>query len=186
MHPQTESYRGNVNPVGIRSCYDEGKRVAEALCMDFYRMHKTKIKIARIFNTYGPNMAPGDGRVISNLITQALKNKPLTIYGDGNQTRSFQYVDDLTEGLLALMNSSNNFTGPVNLGNPKEFRITDLAEKILQLAPESQSRIKHLPLPQDDPARRKPDITLAKTKLNWQPKTNLNEGLIKTINYFRL
>ena len=183
-HPQTETYRGNVNPTGIRSCYDESKRMAETLTMDFYRQHGIKVKIVRIFNTFGPHMDPDDGRVVSNFIVQALKNQPLTIYGSGNQTRSFQYVDDLIEGLIKLMESPDNFTGPVNLGNPEEFTVNNLADEVLKLIPESTSQKIYKPLPEDDPTKRKPDIRLAKEKLNWEPKGKLNEGLIKTIKYF--
>lgn len=185
IHPQPESYWGNVNPLGPRSCYDEGKRAAESLCMAFARQHKAKIKIARIFNTYGPNMDPNDGRVVSNFITAALGGQPLTVYGDGSQTRSFQYIDDLLEGLTALMESPEDFTGPVNLGNPEEFTVKELAEKILKKVPESGGKISFLPLPQDDPRKRKPDIALAKQKLGWSPKIKLEEGLDKTIEYFR-
>jgi UDP-glucuronate decarboxylase len=184
-HPQTETYRGNVNPTGIRSCYDESKRMAETLTMDFYRQYGVKVKIVRIFNTFGPNMDPDDGRVVSNFIVQALKNQPLTIYGSGNQTRSFQYVDDLIEGLIKLMESPDNFTGPVNLGNPEEFTVNSLADEVLILIPESTGQKIYKPLPEDDPTKRKPDIRLAKEKLNWEPKVKLNEGLIKTIEYFK-
>src|SRR3989344_623641 len=183
-HPQKETYWGNVNPVGIRSCYDESKRVAETLAMDFNRQFGVRIKIARIFNTYGPNMDPKDGRVVSNFIVQALKNLPLTVYGDGRQTRSFQYVDDLVEGLIKLMGSGDNFTGPVNLGNPGEFTVNELAEKIIKMTG-SQSKITNLPLPQDDPKKRQPDITLAKRELLWESKVKLDEGLAKTIEYFK-
>ena len=184
-HPQRESYWGNVNPIGIRSCYDEGKRCAEALIMDYHRQYQVAIRIIRIFNTYGPNMHPNDGRVVSNFIVQALKNEPIAIYGTGNQTRSFQYVDDLLEGMIKMMNNSENFIGPVNIGNPCEFTIKELAEKILQLIPESKSQIIYKELPQDDPRQRRPDISLAKEKLNWEPRIQLQEGLLKTINYFR-
>src|SRR3989338_526257 len=183
-HPQKETYWGNVNPVGIRSCYDESKRVAETLAMDFNRQFGVRIKIARIFNTYGPNMDPKDGRVVSNFIVQALKNLPLTVYGDGRQTRSFQYVDDLVEGLIKLIGSGDNFTGPVNLGNPGEFTVNELAEKIIKMTG-SQSKITNLPLPQDDPKKRQPDITLAKRELLWESKVKLDEGLAKTIEYFK-
>ncbi len=183
IHPQPENYWGNVNPIGLRSCYDEGKRVAETLMMDYYRQNKVDIKIARIFNTYGPRMAIDDGRVVSNFIVQALKGQPLTIYGDGSQTRSFCYVSDLIEGLVRLMNETE-FKGPVNLGNPQEFSILGLAEKILKLT-HSHSTIVHKPLPADDPSRRRPDISLAREKLHWQPKVTLEEGLIKTIAYFK-
>jgi UDP-glucuronate decarboxylase len=185
IHPQPETYWGKVNPIGIRSCYDEGKRNAETLFFDYWRQHKLEIKVIRIFNTYGPNMHPKDGRVVSNFIVQALKNKNITIYGDGNQTRSFQYVDDLIEGMTKMMNSKKSFVGPVNLGNPTEFTIKELAEEILKLIPESKSKIVHKPLPQDDPQQRKPDTKLAKKELNWQPKIKLEAGLKKTIEYFR-
>ncbi len=184
-HPQKEEYWGNVNPIGIRSCYDEGKRVAETLCMDYYRQNKVDIRIVRIFNTYGPNMDSGDGRVVSNFIVQALQNKDLTIYGDGSQTRSFQYVDDLIEGMLKMMNNGDNFIGPVNLGNPKEFSIKELAEIILKLIPESKSKIIYQELPGDDPKQRQPDISLAKEKLEWEPVIGVEEGLKKTIDYFK-
>ncbi len=182
IHPQPEIYKGSVNPIGTRSCYDEGKRMAESLCFDYKRMHKTEIRVARIFNTYGPRMMKHDGRVISNFIVQALKNEPITIYGDGMQTRSFCYVDDLIEGLFLLMNSDES--GPINIGNPKEFKIKELALLIIKMI-ESNSNIIYLPLPDDDPKQRKPVIRIANTKLNWEPKVELNEGLIKTINYFR-
>ncbi len=182
VHPQTEDYWGHVNPIGIRSCYDEGKRVAETLMMDYHRQNKVDIKIIRIFNTYGPNMAPNDGRVVSNFIMQALKNEEITIYGEGNQTRSFCYIDDLIEGTIRMM-SSDNFTGPVNIGNPHEFTIIDLAKKVLDLTG-SKSKIKYQPLPPDDPIQRQPDITLIKNKLGWQPKVSLDEGLKNTIAYF--
>ncbi len=183
IHPQPESYWGHVNPIGLRSCYDEGKRVAETLMMDYHRQNKIDIRIVRIFNTYGPRMAVDDGRVVSNFIVQALKNKPLTIYGDGNQTRSFCYVSDLIEGLVTIMNTKN-FTRPVNLGNPDEYSMMELAKKIISLT-SSSSGIIHEPLPQDDPVRRCPDITLAKEKLGWAPNTSLDEGLKETISYFR-
>lgn len=183
VHPQPESYRGSVNPIGPRSCYDEGKRCAETLFFDYLRQHKLRIKVARIFNTYGPNMHPYDGRVVSNFILQALQNKPLTIYGDGTQSRSFCYVDDLIEGFLRLMQSSDDFTGPVNLGNPVEFTMLELAEQVRELT-NSKSEIKHDPLPEDDPRQRQPDITLAKERLGWEPKVPLKEGLQKTISYF--
>ena len=183
-HPQKESYWGNVNPVGIRSCYDEGKRMAETLCMDFYRQYGVEIKIVRIFNTYGPGMAANDGRVVSNFITQALSNKPLTVYGKGSQTRSFQYIDDLIAGLIAAMAAKKTFTGPVNLGNPAEFSVLDLAKKVLKMTG-SKSKIIYKALPSDDPKQRKPDISLAKKALNWQPKVTLEDGLRKTINYFK-
>ncbi len=181
-HPQKETYWGNVNPVGVRSCYDEGKRAAETLCMDFFRQHKVDVRIARIFNTYGPNMAQEDGRVVSNFIIQALKNKPLTVYGDGSQTRSFCYVSDMVHGLIKLMNS--DVVGPVNLGNPDEFTIKELAGEVIAQT-KSKSQISHKPLPQDDPKQRRPDITLAKSKLNWNPEVKLAEGLKSTIGYFR-
>ncbi len=183
VHPQTEDYWGNVNPVGIRSCYDEGKRCAETLFFDYYRQHKLRIKVARIFNTYGPRMHPNDGRVVSNFIGQALKNEDITAYGDGNQTRSFCYVDDLIDGLIKLMNSPDGFTGPVNLGNPTEFSILELAQKVIELTG-SKSKIVLKPIPQDDPLRRKPDIRMAREKLLWEPKTNFMTGLRKTISYF--
>jgi len=183
VHPQREDYWGNVNPIGKRSCYDEGKRCAETLCMDYYRQYGVRVKIARIFNTYGPRMAIDDGRVISNFIVQALKGKNLTIYGDGNQTRSFCYIDDLIEGIIKFM-QVKNFIGPVNLGNPQEVKIKELAEKIIKLT-NSKSKIVYKPLPEDDPKRRQPDISLAKKKLNWSPKIPLEEGLLKTIEYFR-
>lgn len=182
VHPQTEDYWGNVNPIGVRSCYDEGKRVAETLMMDYYRQNKVDIRIVRIFNTYGPRMAVDDGRVISNFIVQALRKEPLTIYGDGSQTRSFCYVSDLIEGLEKMM-AAEDFIGPINLGNPGEFTILELAEKIIKLT-KSPSKIIHKPLPSDDPERRCPDISLAEEKLGWQPKTGLEEGLKKTIDYF--
>lgn len=185
IHPQPESYWGNVNPIGTRSCYDEGKRCAETLFMDYHWQNDVKIKIVRIFNTYGPKMHPNDGRVVSNFIIQALKNEPITIYGDGSQTRSFQYVDDLIEGFLKMMNTSDDFIGPINIGNPNEFSILELAEKVIKLA-NSKSKIEFYPLPQDDPTQRKPDISLAKEMLKgWEPKILLNEGLVKTINYFK-
>ncbi|MBU1181078.1 MAG: SDR family oxidoreductase [Proteobacteria bacterium] len=184
VHPQTEAYWGNVNCIGPRSCYDEGKRCAETLFFDYYRQHKLKIKVARIFNTYGPHMHPNDGRVVSNFIMQALRDEPITIYGDGSQTRSFCYVDDLIEGLIRLMNSPDDFTGPVNLGNPVEFTILELARKVIALTG-SESKIVFKPLPEDDPKQRKPDITLAIDMLGWQPEVILEEGLKKTIGYFR-
>lgn len=183
IHPQLESYWGNVNPIGLRSCYDEGKRVAETLMMDYHRQNKVDIKIVRIFNTYGPRMAINDGRVVSNFIVQALRNEPLTIYGDGNQTRSFCYVSDLIQGLIAMM-ESNDFIGPMNLGNPAECTILDLAKKIIGLT-KSSSKIIHKPLPLDDPVRRRPDISLAKEKIEWMPETELEKGLLKTIDYFK-
>jgi len=184
VHPQKETYWGNVNPIGARSCYDEGKRCAETLFFDYYRQHKLRIKVARIFNTYGPRMHPNDGRVISNFIVQALRGKPLTVYGDGSQTRSFCYVDDMIDALIRLMNSSDNITGPVNLGNPKEFSILELAHMILDLT-KSKSRIVFKPLPEDDPVQRQPDITLAKKRLKWRPKVSLEDGLKETIKYFK-
>lgn len=184
VHPQPESYWGKVNPIGIRSCYDEGKRCAETLFFDYYRQHKLQIKIIRIFNTYGPRMNFGDGRVVSNFIVQALKNQPITLYGDGNQTRSFCYVDDLISGMIAMMESADDFIGPVNLGNPGEFTMRELAEKIIKIVG-NNVRIINEPLPEDDPKQRKPDITLAKDILKWQPKINLDEGLEKTIAEFR-
>ena len=184
VHPQTEDYWGNVNPIGTRSCYDEGKRCAETLFFDYHRQHKLEIKIARIFNTYGPRMHPNDGRVVSNFIVQAIQGKDITIFGKGTQTRSFCYVDDLIDGLIKLMNSDPDFTGPVNLGNPVEFTILELAEKVIKLT-KSKSRIVYKPLPADDPQQRKPSIELAKKKLSWKPKISLDEGLEKTIAYFR-
>ena len=184
IHPQPETYRGCVNPIGIRSCYDEGKRVAETLFFDYYRMHRLEIKIMRIFNTYGPRMNPSDGRVVSNFIVQALKNKDITIYGDGSQTRSFCYVDDLIEGMVRLMASPADFTGPCNLGNPGEFTILQLAEKVIAFTG-SNSRIVYQPLPADDPLQRKPVIDLAKEHLDWEPHIALDEGLKKTIEYFK-
>lgn len=183
-HPQKEDYWGHVNPIGLRSCYDEGKRCAETLFFDYHRKFGVKIKVARIFNTYGPRMHPQDGRVVSNFIIQALKNEPLTIYGKGEQTRSFCYVDDLIEGLIRLMNSEDSFTGPLNLGNPSEFSILQLGEQILTMTG-SLSSIAYHPLPSDDPKQRRPDISLAKSKLRWEPKVALNEGLMKTIAYFQ-
>jgi UDP-glucuronate decarboxylase len=182
IHPQPETYRGNVNPIGPRACYDEGKRCAETLFFDYYREYNVDIKVVRIFNTYGPRMAINDGRVVSNFIIQALQNKDITIYGDGTQTRSFCYVDDLVDGLIKMMNSSE--TGPINLGNPEEYTIKELAEIIIKLT-NSKSKITYKPLPEDDPKKRQPDITLAKTKLNWKPTVKLEEGLKKTIEYFR-
>ena len=184
VHPQEESYWGNVNPIGLRSCYDEGKRCAETLFMDYHRQNKLDVKIIRIFNTYGPRMRPDDGRVVSNFIMQALKGEDITIYGDGMQTRSFQYVDDLVEGMVRMM-ATENFTGPVNLGNPGEFTMIELAEIILKMT-NSKSKIVFKPLPSDDPKQRKPDITLAKEKLNgWEPTIRLEEGLVETIKYFK-
>jgi UDP-glucuronate decarboxylase len=183
IHPQPESYWGHVNPIGLRSCYDEGKRVAETLMMDYHRQNKIDIRIVRIFNTYGPRMAVDDGRVVSNFIVQALKNKPLTIFGDGNQTRSFCFVSDLIEGLVTIMNTED-FIGPVNLGNPDEYSMMELAKKIISLTG-SSSGIIHEPLPQDDPARRCPDISLVKGKIGWTPNTSLDDGLKETISFFR-
>ncbi|CAN2041746.1 UDP-glucuronate decarboxylase [Candidatus Magnetomoraceae bacterium gMMP-15] len=184
QHPQKETYWGNVNPISIRGCYDEGKRVAEALMMDYHRQNKVDIKIIRIFNTYGPRMAVNDGRVISNFVIQALKGEDITVYGDGSQTRSFCYVDDLLDGMMRMMNSQDDFTGPVNLGNPGEFKIIELAEIIIKMT-KSQSKIIFNSLPQDDPKQRKPDISLAYEQLAWKPKINLEQGLEKTIDYFR-
>ncbi len=184
IHPQTEEYRGSVNPIGIRACYDEGKRCAETLFFDYHRQHGVDIKVMRIFNTYGPNMDPYDGRVVSNFIVQALKGEDITIYGDGRQTRSFCYVDDLIEGMIRLMNSRDGFTGPVNIGNPGEFTMIELAEKIIAVTG-SKSKITFHPLPQDDPMQRQPDITLAKKELGWEPTIPLDEGLVKTVDYFR-
>lgn len=184
VHPQNETYWGNVNPVGIRSCYDEGKRCAETLFMDYHRQCGVRVKLIRIFNTYGPRMLPNDGRVVSNFVVQALQGKDITIYGSGNQTRSFQYVDDLIEGMVRMMDSEDDFIGPVNLGNPSEFTIRELAEKVIQLT-ESTSRIVYKPLPMDDPQRRQPDISLAKERLGWQPVVKLDEGLVRIIEYFR-
>ena len=183
VHPQPESYRGNVNPIGPRSCYDEGKRCAETLFFDYFRQHRLRIKVARIFNTYGPNMHPYDGRVVSNFILQALRNRPLTVYGDGSQSRSFCYADDLIDGFLLLMQSADDFTGPVNLGNPVEFTILELAEQVKKLT-NSRSEIRFEPLPEDDPRQRQPDISLAREKLAWEPKVPLQKGLEKTIAYF--
>ncbi|SFU30307.1 UDP-glucuronate decarboxylase [Pustulibacterium marinum] len=182
VHPQPESYWGNVNPIGIRSCYDEGKRCAETLFMDYHHQNNVDIRIIRIFNTYGPNMNPNDGRVVSNFIVQALQNKPITIFGEGLQTRSFQYVDDLVAGMKNMM-SVDGFVGPVNLGNPDEFTMLELAQNIIDIT-NSSSKLEFLPLPQDDPQQRKPDISLAKEKLKWEPKVPLSEGLVKTIDYF--
>jgi UDP-glucuronate decarboxylase len=184
VHPQTEDYWGNVNCVGIRSCYDEGKRCAETLFFDYYRQHQLNIRVVRIFNTYGPRMHPNDGRVVSNFILQALNNSDITVYGDGKQTRSFCYVDDLIEGVIQMMNTPGDFTGPVNLGNPEEYSILELAEKIIALT-RSKSKIVFRPLPQDDPLQRKPNIELARDKLKWEPRKQLEAGLEETINYFR-
>lgn len=183
VHPQTEDYWGNVNPIGIRSCYDEGKRCAETLFFDYHRQHHVDIKVARIFNTYGPRMHPNDGRVVSNFIVQALKGDAITLYGDGSQTRSFCYVDDLIDGILALMSSDAAVTGPINVGNPGEFTIMDLAKKVIELTG-SRSEIVFRPLPADDPVQRQPDIGYARRMLNWEPKVHLEEGLEKTIQYF--
>ncbi|MCF8273695.1 MAG: SDR family oxidoreductase [Flavobacteriaceae bacterium] len=184
VHPQPESYWGHVNPIGERACYDEGKRSAETLFINYHQQNNVKIKIIRIFNTYGPNMNPNDGRVVSNFIVQALQNHDITVYGEGNQTRSFQYVDDLVEGMVRLMNSRDEFLGPVNVGNPNEFTILELAKKVIDLTG-SKSKIIYKPLPSDDPMQRQPDISLAKKELDWSPKVNLDEGLIKTIEYFK-
>jgi UDP-glucuronate decarboxylase len=184
VHPQVESYWGKVNPIGVRSCYDEGKRTAECLMMDYRRQNAVNTKIVRIFNTYGPRMALNDGRVVSNFILQALQNKKVTIYGDGSHSRSFCYVDDIICGMISMMNTDDQFYGPVNIGNPEEYTILSLAEKIIALTG-SQSEIEFLPLPEDDPAQRKPDIQLAWQKLGWKPTTPLEEGLLKTIDYFR-
>jgi UDP-glucuronate decarboxylase len=184
VHPQIESYWGNVNPIGIRSCYDEGKRCAETLFFDYYRQHTVQIKVVRIFNTYGPRMHPDDGRVVSNFIVQALKNEDISIFGTGNQTRSFCYVDDLIDGILLMMHSGDNFTGPVNIGNPTECSIRELAEKVIDLTG-SKSKISFRELPLDDPRQRCPDITLARTSLGWEPKVSLEDGLKETIAYFK-
>lgn len=183
IHPQPESYRGSVNPIGIRACYDEGKRCAETLFFDYLRQHNVNIKVMRIFNTYGPRMHPNDGRVVSNFIVQALKNEDITVYGDGGQTRSFCYCDDLLDGMIALMNSRDGFHGPVNIGNPTEFTILELAQKVIELT-NSKSKIVYMPLPQDDPMQRKPIIDIARKELNFEPKVDLTNGLIKTIEYF--
>ena len=184
VHPQTEDYWGHVNPIGIRSCYDEGKRCAETLFFDYHRQHKLRIKVARIFNTYGPRMHPNDGRVVSNFIVQALKGEPITVYGEGSQTRSFCYVDDLVDGLVRLMNAPDDFTEPVNLGNPQEFTILELARKVIELTG-SSSEIEFKPLPSDDPAQRQPDIELARRVLEWEPLVPLESGLASTVEYFR-
>ena len=184
VHPQTEDYWGRVNPIGIRSCYDEGKRCAETLFFDYWRQHKLEIKVIRIFNTYGPRMHPNDGRVVSNFIVQALKGEPITLYGDGTQTRSFCYVDDLIDGMLRMMGSPKEIVGPINLGNPGEVTVVELAEKILYIT-ESKSRLVFQPLPQDDPQRRQPDISMARQKLGWSPKVTLDDGLKETVAYFR-
>ena len=185
VHPQKEDYWGHVNPIGKRACYDEGKRAAETLFVNYHQQNHVKIKIARIFNTYGPRMMANDGRVISNFIVQALRNEPITIYGDGSQTRSFQYISDLVEGLVRLMNTDDDFTGPVNIGNPGEFTIRELAEKVLSMIPESSSEIIYKPLPEDDPLQRQPDISLARQALGWEPVVPLDEGLGFTIDYFK-
>ena len=184
VHPQTEDYWGNVNPIGPRACYDEGKRAAETLFFDYWRQHNLEIKVVRLFNTYGPRMHPQDGRVVSNFVMAALTNNPITLYGDGSQTRSFCYVDDLIDGLLAMMESDVEVTGPINLGNPGEFTVKELAEKIIEKIP-TTSTMEFLPLPQDDPVRRQPDITRAKTQLGWEPLIALDKGLDKTIDYFK-
>jgi UDP-glucuronate decarboxylase len=184
VHPQPETYWGNVNPIGFRSCYDEGKRCAETLFFDYHRQHRLQIKVARIFNTFGPRMHPNDGRVVSNFIMQALQREDITVYGEGTQTRSFCYVNDLIEGLVKLMDSPEDFTGPLNLGNPHEMTIAELAEAVIDLTG-STSKIVHMPLPKDDPIQRQPDITLARNFLGWEPVTKLDEGLRKTVEYFR-
>jgi len=184
IHPQVESYWGRVNPIGVRSCYDEGKRCAETLFFDYFRQHQLDIKVIRIFNTYGPRMHPNDGRVVSNFIVQALRGEDITIYGSGQQTRSFCYIDDLVEAMLRMMNTEKGFTGPINLGNPAEFTISELAEKVIGLVG-SKGKIVFKPLPEDDPRQRKPDISLAKGKLDWEPKVNLEDGLKETIAYFK-
>ncbi len=183
IHPQPESYRGNVNPIGIRACYDEGKRAAETLFFDYHRSNNVNIRVVRIFNTYGPRMHPFDGRVVSNFIIQALRNEDITIYGEGKQTRSFCFVEDLVDAMMAMMNGPDSFVGPVNIGNPGEFTIMELAQKVIKLT-NSKSKIVQMPLPADDPTQRKPDITLAKAKLGWEPKVSLDQGLPKTIAYF--
>ena len=184
QHPQKESYWGNVNPNGLRSCYDESKRCGESICFNYFRQHDTKIKVVRIFNTYGPHMNPEDGRVVTNFIIQALRNKDITVYGDGSQTRSFCYVSDMVEGLMKMMETEDSFKGPVNLGNPSEFTILDFARMVINKTG-SDSQIIHCPSPEDDPTKRKPDITLAKEKLNWEPKVMLDEGLDRTIEYYK-
>jgi UDP-glucuronate decarboxylase len=184
VHPQVEGYWGNVNPIGLRSCYDEGKRCAETLFFDYHRQHRLRIKVARIFNTYGPRMHPNDGRVVSNFIVQALKGEPITIYGDGSQTRSFCYVDDMVEALVRLMGTGDRFTGPVNLGNPREFTILELATEVIRLT-RSKSKLVRKRLPSDDPKQRQPDIALARKTLKWRPTTQLEAGLGRTIEYFR-
>jgi UDP-glucuronate decarboxylase len=185
VHPQPESYRGNVNPIGTRSCYDEGKRAAETLFFDYHRQNKVNIRVVRIFNTYGPRMHPYDGRVVSNFIRQALIGEPITLYGEGTQTRSFCYVDDLLDGFLKMMAAPDSLTGPVNLGNPGEFTIRELAELVVELSGSSSKIIRTKQLPQDDPLQRQPDITLARTQLGWEPKIALREGLVRTIAYFK-
>jgi len=185
VHPQPEAYWGKVNPIGIRSCYDEGKRCAETLFFDYQRQHNLEIRVVRIFNTYGPNMHPNDGRVVSNFIVQALTDQDITIYGDGTQTRSFQYVDDLVDGMLRMMENESGFLGPVNIGNPGEFTIRELADKVLQLIPDSKSKLVFKPLPSDDPRQRRPDIGLAQERLGWSPLIPLEAGLLRTIRYFR-
>lgn len=185
VHPQTEDYWGRVNPIGIRSCYDEGKRCAETLFFDYWRQHNMPVRIVRIFNTYGPAMHPNDGRVVSNFIVQTLQNKDITLYGDGLQTRSFMYIDDLVRGMVQMMNNTENHIGPVNLGNPEELTIQELAERIIKLIPETTSKIIYKPLPQDDPRQRQPDINLAKKILDWEPTISVDQGLKKTIEYFR-
>jgi UDP-glucuronate decarboxylase len=185
VHPQREDYWGHVNPIGLRSCYDEGKRCAETLFFDYHRQHALEIRVVRIFNTYGPRMHPNDGRVVSNFIVQALTGQDITIYGDGRQTRSFQYVDDLIEGMVRLMENDAGVVGPVNMGNPGEFTIRELAEKILAMIPESRSKLVFKPLPADDPTQRRPDISRAKESLGWEPQVALEEGLERTIAYFR-
>jgi len=184
VHPQPESYRGSVNPIGPRACYDEGKRAAETLFFDYYRSNKLNIRVVRIFNTYGPRMHPYDGRVVSNFIRQAIRNEDITLYGDGKQSRSFCYVDDLITGIMALMNGPDDFVGPVNIGNPTEFSMKQLAEMVIEMTG-SKSKLAYRPMPQDDPKQRQPDITLARAKLNWEPKVALREGLSKTIAYFK-
>jgi UDP-glucuronate decarboxylase len=184
VHPQQETYWGNVNPIGIRSCYDEGKRAAETLFFDYHRQNKVNIRVIRIFNTYGPRMHPYDGRVVSNFIVQAITGQDITLYGDGSQTRSFGYVDDLVEGMMLMMNGADSFVGPVNIGNPGEFTVLELAKLVIELTG-SKSKIVHLPRPADDPSQRRPDISLAKKHLNWEPKVSLRDGLLKTIEYFK-
>jgi UDP-glucuronate decarboxylase len=184
VHPQPESYWGRVNPTGVRACYDEGKRCAETLCFDYFRQHRVRVKVARIFNTYGPRMHPNDGRVVSNFVVQALREQDITVYGKGNQTRSFCFVDDLVEGLIRLMDTADDFTGPINLGNPSEFTILQLAQQVISMTG-SRSSIVYRPLPSDDPVQRQPDIRLAQRVLNWTPTVDLKKGLTETINYFR-